>query len=87
MGYRLPSLIALNEPEASMHPDLLPPLARLISQASATARIWVVTHSDLLARSLEAEVGHRARRVIKVNGATQLENLNLAGEYLDEVDD
>jgi predicted ATPase len=87
MGYRLPSLIALNEPEASMHPDLLPPLARLIGQASSAARIWVVTHSDLLARCLEAEMGHRARRVIKVNGATQLENLNLAGEYLDEVDD
>src|SRR5262249_41892941 len=28
MGYRLPSLVALNEPEASLHPALLPPLAR-----------------------------------------------------------
>jgi predicted ATPase len=86
MGYRLPSLVALNEPEASMHPDLLPPLARLIGRAAATARIWVVTHSDLLARSLEAEIGHRARRVVKVNGATQIENLNLAGDYVEGED-
>jgi predicted ATPase len=87
MGYRLPSLIALNEPEASMHPDLLPPLARLISRAAETARIWVVTHSELLARSLEAEIGHRARRVVKVKGATQIDNLRLDGEYRDEDED
>jgi predicted ATPase len=86
MGYRLPSLVALNEPEASMHPDLLPPLARLIGRAAATARIWVVTHSELLARSLETEIGHRARRVVKVNGATQIENLNLAGDYVEDED-
>lgn len=32
LGYRLPGLIALNEPEASLHPELLEPLARLILQ-------------------------------------------------------
>ena len=30
LGYRPPAFIALNEPEASLHPDLLTPLARLI---------------------------------------------------------
>jgi predicted ATPase len=45
MGYRLPSLIALNEPEASLHPSLLPPLARLIAKAAQRTRIWIVTHS------------------------------------------
>jgi predicted ATPase len=49
MGYRLPSLIALNEPEASLHPALLPPLARLIAQAAQRTRIWIVTHSEALA--------------------------------------
>ena len=34
MGYRLPPLIALNEPEASLHPSLLAPLARLIAGAA-----------------------------------------------------
>ena len=30
LGYRLPAFIALNEPETSLHPDLLEPLARMI---------------------------------------------------------
>ncbi|HWX64706.1 AAA family ATPase [Bradyrhizobium sp.] len=46
MGYRLPPLIALNEPEASLHPSLLAPLARLIASADGHTRIWIVTHSE-----------------------------------------
>ena len=46
MAYRLPAFIALNEPEASLHPDLLDPLARLIVQASSRTQIWLVTHSE-----------------------------------------
>src|SRR5262249_17309420 len=34
LAYRLPPFVALNEPEASLHPDLMEPLARLIVQAS-----------------------------------------------------
>ncbi len=33
-SYRLPGFIALNEPETSLHPDLVGPLARLIGRAS-----------------------------------------------------
>ena len=39
MAYRLPSFIALNEPETSLHPDLLDPLARLIANASERSQI------------------------------------------------
>ena len=53
MGYRLPSLIALNEPEASLHPAPPPPLARLIAQAAQRTRIWIVTHSEALAAALQ----------------------------------
>ena len=31
---RPPALMVLNEPETSLHPDLLPPLARLVAQAA-----------------------------------------------------
>ena len=48
------------------------------------ARVWVVTHSDVLAKALEAEVGHPARRVVKVDGATQIENMTLGGDYRDD---
>jgi predicted ATPase len=86
MGYRLPSLIALNEPEASLHPSLLPPLARLIAQAAQRTRIWIVTHSEALASALYEETGKKARRVIKEDGATSIEGLTLSGEVHDEED-
>ena len=83
MGYRLPSLIALNEPEASLHPSLLPPLARLVARSAAKARLWIVTHSDSFSEALEEETGKPARRVIKSEGATSIEGLMLSGEYRD----
>jgi predicted ATPase len=50
---RPPALIALNEPESSLHPDLLPPLARMIVDAAEFSQIWVSSHSTLLARSIQ----------------------------------
>jgi predicted ATPase len=87
MGYRLPSLIALNEPEASLHPALLAPLARLIARAALKTRIWIVTHSEALADAMKEETGKPPRRVVKVAGATSIEGLKLTGEYRDEDDD
>ena len=84
MGYRLPLLIALNEPEASLHPSLLAPLARLIAAAAGHTRIWIVTHSEELAKCLHEETGKQARRVVKSSGATGIEGLKLSGEYADE---
>ena len=86
MGYRLPSLIALNEPEASLHPSLLPPLARLIARAAQRTRVWIVTHSEALAAALHEETGKNPRRVIKEDGATNIEGLMLSGEFRDEED-
>lgn len=86
MGYRLPPLIALNEPEASLHPSLLPPLARLIGRAARKSRIWIVTHSEAFANALQEETGKKARRVIKRDGATEIEGLKLTGEFRDEDD-
>ncbi len=42
---RPPALMVLNEPETSLHPDLLPPLARLIAQASKQSQAVVVSHA------------------------------------------
>lgn len=49
---RPPGLMVLNEPETSLHTDLLPPLARLIGEASRTCQIVVVTHDATLAEAL-----------------------------------
>ncbi|MFN9374880.1 MAG: AAA family ATPase [Planctomycetaceae bacterium] len=50
---RPPALIALNEPEASLHPDLLAPLAELIVDAARYSQVWVTTHSTPLAEAIE----------------------------------
>ena len=38
---RPPELMVLNEPETSLHPDLLPALARLITFAAEHSQVWV----------------------------------------------
>src|SRR5690606_19569963 len=47
-----PRLMALNEPETSLHPSLLPALARLVATASRRTQVVVVTHSEALVEEL-----------------------------------
>jgi predicted ATPase len=51
---RPPGLMILNEPETSLHPDLLAPLARLIGQAAKRSQIVVVSHAAALVSALAA---------------------------------
>ena len=67
---RPPSFIALNEPETSLHPSLIPPLADLIGRAAFETQIFVVTHDAVLADRLEVEHGAVVRRLRKEDGAT-----------------
>jgi predicted ATPase len=50
---RPPELMVLNEPETSLHPDLLPALARLIVAASVHSQLIVVSHARGLIEALE----------------------------------
>ena len=50
---RPPSLLVLNEPETSLHPDLLPALGRLIGRAAERSQIFVVSHARRLIASLQ----------------------------------
>jgi predicted ATPase len=54
---RTPSLMVLNEPETSLHPDLLPALGRLIAKASERGQVWVVTHSTAIREAVERAPG------------------------------
>ena len=49
-----PSLMVLNEPETSLHPDLVRPLAALIEEAASRTQVVVVTHSATLRECLGA---------------------------------
>jgi predicted ATPase len=48
-------LTVLNEPEASLHPDLLPALAALIARSSERSQVVVVTHADALVEALRRQ--------------------------------
>ena len=50
---RPPQLMVLNEPESSLHPDLLPALARLIGVAAKQTQVWVVSHASRLIAALK----------------------------------
>ena len=52
---RPPELMVLNEPETSLHPDLLPALARLIAAASRRCQVWVVSHASRLIAALREQ--------------------------------
>lgn len=85
LSYRKPRFIALNEPETSLHPDMLPALAEMIAQARADSQIWIVTHSELLAAEIQKRCGPRPKRVIRNDGATWIEGMRLTG-VIDEDD-
>ena len=87
LAYRLPPFVALNEPESSVHPDLMEPLARLIVQAAARTQVWVVTHSARLADAVTALGAGKVRTVVKRAGATEIEGLKRWGAFADEEDE
>jgi predicted ATPase len=80
---RPPSLLALNEPETSLHPDLLEPLARLIHTASRYSQMWITTHSAPLAEAIEHQTGQRRIRLEKMDGETRIVGQNALGVIAD----
>ncbi len=84
LSYRLPPFIALNEPETSLHPALLPALASSIVKAAKRTQVWVVTHSRELADAIAALSGVVPRQVIRRDGATWIEGLSSLGTFPDE---
>jgi predicted ATPase len=69
---RPPELLVLNEPETSLHPELLPALAVLVASAAKETQLVVVSHASPLIRALSevAEVG--ALELEKEDGETKL---------------
>lgn len=71
---RPPSLMALNEPETSIHPELLPSLAKLITDASAHSQLWITTHAMPLADAICRDSACKPIKLEKVEGETLVEN-------------
>jgi predicted ATPase len=79
-----PPLVAIEEPELGLHPDILPHIAELLVRASARTQLVVTTHSRLL---VDALTDHPESIVVcsKEAGESRLERLDAEalGAWLD----
>jgi predicted ATPase len=79
-----PALILLDEPEVSMHPDLIKLLSALLQDASARSQIVVATHSPDLIRWLQPEevlIADKEEGVTRFTWADELDLKEWLKEY------
>ncbi|MFP4649226.1 MAG: AAA family ATPase, partial [Halorhodospira sp.] len=55
-----PPLVAIEEPELGLHPDILPTVAELLEEAAERTQLLVTTHSDILVDALN----HRPEDIV-----------------------
>jgi predicted ATPase len=72
---RPPELMVLNEPESSLHPSLLEPLARLLRLAARRSQIVVVSHAEPLVSALDDGAASTIR-LSKALGETAAEDID-----------
>jgi predicted ATPase len=76
---RPPAVLVLNEPETSLHPDLLPALARLVGRAAERSQVLIVSHAPDLIAALKQQPACHAITLAKSFGET---NATISGECL-----
>ena len=67
---RPPQLMVLNEPETSLHPQLLPPLGRLMRRCAEDTQLWVTSHAEALVEGLLAAEDANHLQLHKAFGET-----------------
>lgn len=82
-----PPLLAINEPETSIHDDLMEPLAKAIVRASETSQIWVTTHSKLLSDYILDYGGYDELTLEKTDGETKVVGLGIDGRIIEDPDE
>jgi predicted ATPase len=65
--------LVLNEPESSLHPELLASLARLIHAAAQRTQVWVIAHAPALIQALAEQPHCRHLHLERELGATQVQ--------------
>jgi predicted ATPase len=71
MTTKPPPLLILNEPEASLHSDLLDPLAEQIAKASQESQILVVSHSKRLVEAISEHCETKIVDLVSFEGQTE----------------
>jgi predicted ATPase len=77
---RPPELMVLNEPETSLHVDLMPALAQLIVQAGERSQLIVVSHSAPLIAALRESRRVHQHELYKDLGETRIKGLGALEE-------
>ena len=75
-----PELLVFNEPESSLHPDLIGALGRLIAGAAERSQIIVVSHDESLTGLLESDPACVPIRLYKECGETQIEGADVISQ-------
>jgi predicted ATPase len=76
---RPPELLVLNEPETSLHPELIGPLAGLIIAAAVKTQIIVVTHAEPLVTAFR-DGSAQVLELVKEDGRTLLDGQGILDE-------
>ena len=74
-----PPLLIINEPEASLHADLIAPLAELIARASRDSQILVVSHSKHLVEAISDLCEAKIVDLVSHDGRTEDRNARSGG--------
>ncbi|MDP4720856.1 MAG: AAA family ATPase [Akkermansiaceae bacterium] len=74
MTTKPPPLLILNEPEASLHTDLIAPLAELIVKASRDSQIIIVSHSKALVEAISERCEAKVVDLVSHDGRTEDRN-------------
>jgi len=77
---RPPALLAINEPETSLHSELYPAVAELMARASESSQFWVTTHSESLSQLMEQKTKMKSIRLSKIDGETRIDGHGILGE-------
>lgn len=77
---RPPELLVLNEPEQSLHADLLRPLARQIVAASRRSQLWIISHAPRLVAAIEDITGLVGISLLREHGETRVAGRSLLEE-------
>lgn len=72
-----PEIMILNEPESSLHPQLLAPLGRLMIKAANECQMVVVSHADELVKALTSSRNSRVITLQKELGETIIPNRSI----------